>query len=32
MVVNEKALSKFWVKEQDSFHVDVFVKITEETK
>ena len=32
LVVNKKALSKFWVKERDSFRVDVFVKITEETK
>ena len=32
MVVNEKAFSKIWVKERDSFNVDVSVKITEETK
>ena len=32
MVVNEEALSKIWVKERGLLHVDVYVKITEETK
>ena len=32
LVVNEKGLSKFWVKEQGLLRVDVHVQITEETK